>query len=90
MTYPLPTTDSPHHGKEYVEEMRIVPTIELSARQQDVLGRLVRRTTGEQRLAQRARIVLAAACETQRERLERYRRELSATGQLPDRPPVET
>ena len=61
MTYPLPTTASPHHGKEYVEEMRIVPTIELSARQQDVLGRLVRRTTGEQRLAQRARIVLAAA-----------------------------
>lgn len=41
--------------------MRIAPTIELSARQRDVLERLVRRTTGEQRLAQRARIVLAAA-----------------------------
>ena len=41
--------------------MRIAPAIELSARQQEVLERLVRRRTGEQRLAERARIVLAAA-----------------------------
>ena len=41
--------------------MRIAPAIELSPRQQEVLERMVRRTTGEQRLAQRARIVLAAA-----------------------------
>ncbi len=41
--------------------MRIAPAIELSARQQDVLERLLRRTTGEQRLAERARIVLACA-----------------------------
>jgi len=61
LTYRLPTTASPYDGKEYVEDMRIAPAIELSARQQEVLERLVRRSTGEQRLAQRARIVLAAA-----------------------------
>ena len=60
-TNPLPTTASPCDGKEYVEDMRIAPAIELSARQQDVLERLLRRTTGEQRLAERARIVLACA-----------------------------
>ena len=41
--------------------MRIAPTIELSARQQEFLARLVRRSTAEQRLAERTRIVLAAA-----------------------------
>ncbi len=41
--------------------MRIAPAIELSARQQEVLERLVRGSTVEQRLVQRARIVLAAA-----------------------------
>ena len=41
--------------------MRIAPVIELSARQQEVLERLVRGSTVEQRLVQRARIVLAAA-----------------------------
>jgi len=61
MMYPLPTTASPYQGKEYVEDMRIAPAIELSARQQEVLERLVRRRTGEQRLAERARIILAAA-----------------------------
>jgi putative transposase len=61
MTYPLPTTASPSDGKEYVEDMRVAPTIELSARQQEVLERLVRRSTGEQRLAERARIILACA-----------------------------
>jgi hypothetical protein len=34
--------------------MRIAPAIELSAREQDVSGRLVHRSTGEQRLAERA------------------------------------
>ena len=41
--------------------MRIAPAIELSARQQEVLERFVRCSTVEQRLAQRARIILAAA-----------------------------
>ncbi len=41
--------------------MRIAPAIELSGRQQEVLERLVRSSTGEQRLARRARIVLAAS-----------------------------
>jgi hypothetical protein len=41
--------------------MRIAPAIELSARQQDLLEGFVRRSTVEQRLAQRARIILAAA-----------------------------
>ena len=48
-------------AKEYVDSMRIAPAIELSARQQDVLERLVRRSTVEQRLARRARIILDAA-----------------------------
>jgi len=61
MSYPLPTTASPYHGKEYVEDMRIAPAIELSTRQQEELERLVGRRTGEQRLADRARIILAAA-----------------------------
>lgn len=41
--------------------MRIAPAIELSVRQQEELERLVRSSTGEQRLVGRARIVLAAA-----------------------------
>lgn len=41
--------------------MRIAPSIELSARQQEVLEHLVRSPTSEQRLVQRARIVLAAS-----------------------------
>ena len=41
--------------------MRIAPAIELSTRQQEELERLVRRRAGEQRLAERARIILAAA-----------------------------
>ena len=61
MTYPFPTTGSPYDGKEYVEAMRIAPVIELSVRQQEVLERLVRSSTVEQRLARRARIVLAAS-----------------------------
>lgn len=40
--------------------MRIAPSIELSARQQEMLEHLVRSPTSEQRLVQRARIVLAA------------------------------
>lgn len=40
--------------------------------------------------AKQGRIAMAAACDTQHDRLERSRRELSATGQLPDHPPVET
>ncbi|MFC1525508.1 helix-turn-helix domain-containing protein [Candidatus Latescibacterota bacterium] len=61
MANPLPTTASPSDGKEYVEDMRVAPAIELSTRQQEVLERLVRRSTGEQRLAERARIILACA-----------------------------
>ena len=41
--------------------MRIAPEIDLSARQRQVLEHLVRSPTVEQRLVQRARIVLAAA-----------------------------
>ncbi len=41
--------------------MRIAPAIELSARQREELERLVRSSTGEQRLARRARIILAAS-----------------------------
>ncbi len=41
--------------------MRVAPVIELSARQQEDLERLVRSSTAEQRLVLRARIVLAAA-----------------------------
>ena len=41
--------------------MRIAPTIELSARQREILERLVRSPTAEQRLVSRSRIVLAAA-----------------------------
>lgn len=41
--------------------MRVAPTIELSARQQEGLERLVRSSTAQQRLVSRARIVLAAA-----------------------------
>ncbi len=41
--------------------MRVAPAIELSARQREILERLVRSGTTEQRLVQRARIVLAAA-----------------------------
>jgi putative transposase len=41
--------------------MRVAPAIELSTRQHEVLERLVRRATGEQRLAERARIILACA-----------------------------
>jgi len=40
---------------------RKAPIIELSARQQEALTRLVRQPTGEQRLAERAQIILAAA-----------------------------
>ena len=57
----LPTTAPPYDDKEYVEPMRIAPEIELSARQRQVLEHLVRSPTVEQRLVQRARIVLAAA-----------------------------
>lgn len=41
--------------------MRIAPSIELSTRQQEMLEHLVRSPTAEQRLVQRARIVLAAS-----------------------------
>ena len=41
--------------------MRIAPKIELSARQREFLEHLVRSPTAQQRLVQRARIVLAAA-----------------------------
>ena len=41
--------------------MRVAPSIELSARQREILEHWVRCPTLEQRLAQRARIVLAAA-----------------------------
>ena len=41
--------------------MRVAPTIELSACQQEILEHWVRSPTREQRLVQRARIVLAAA-----------------------------
>ena len=41
--------------------MRKAPIIELSARQQEALTRLVRQPTTEQRVAARARIILAAA-----------------------------
>lgn len=41
--------------------MRVAPAIELSARQQEELERLVRSSTVQQRLVLRARIVLAAA-----------------------------
>ena len=41
--------------------MRIAPDIELSARQQDILEHWVRSPTREQRLVQRARIVLATS-----------------------------
>ncbi len=61
MIHPLPTTASPYHAKEYVEDMRIAPAIELSTRQREELERLIRRKTGEQRLAERARIILACA-----------------------------
>ena len=50
----------PASCKEYVEAMRIAPSIELSTRQQEMLEHLVRSPTSEQRLVQRARIVLAA------------------------------
>jgi len=41
--------------------MRIAPSIELSARQQEMLEHFVRSPTSEQRLVQRARIVLAVS-----------------------------
>ena len=41
--------------------MRVAPSIELSARQREILEHWVRCPTREQRLVQRARIVLAAA-----------------------------
>ncbi|MBT3341453.1 MAG: helix-turn-helix domain-containing protein [Gemmatimonadetes bacterium] len=41
--------------------MRVAASIELSRRQQEILERMVRSPTTEQRLVQRARIVLAAA-----------------------------
>ena len=51
----------PASCKEYVEDMRIAPSIELSTRQQEMLEHFVRSPTSEQRLVQRARIVLAAS-----------------------------
>jgi putative transposase len=61
MTNPLPTTGSPYDDKECAGDMRIAPAIELSARQREELERLVRSSSGEQRLARRARIILAAS-----------------------------